>query len=279
MKPLISVVSASWNQGRYLAECHQSLLNVEEGLVEHIVIDNCSDDETHEVLAGFPAIDAVIEPDRGQSDALNKGFQRARGEWILWLNVDDFLCSGVMGQLLDFVQKKGEHYDMIYGHTVFVDADSKKIRTIYHPRWFYWMTEIGCYAAPSTGSLFRRDLLVENPLDEDFHMIMDTEWMLRVGKSLRVKRMNLETVSFRLDDNKTADHIQTGRLTPRHQKERENLALRFPAYQESNADGSSHVKKLMFRILRKFTRVWVLVDKFVSKYVLMRRCDASQISQ
>jgi len=279
MKPLISVVSASWNQGRYLAECHQSILDVGVGLVEHIVIDNCSDDETHKVLARYPEIDAVIESDRGQSDALNKGFQRARGEWILWLNVDDYLLPGVMAKLLELIRYRGEEVDMFYGHTVFVDGESQKIRTVYHPRWFYWMTQIGCYAAPSTGSLFRRTLLVENPLDEDFHMIMDTEWMLRVGKTLRVKRLNLRTVSFRLDDNKTADHIQSGLITPQHQKERDKLGLKYSAYHEGADAETTPSDRFVLRVCRRLTRLWILSDKFVSKYILVRRDKAKQLSQ
>ena len=63
MKPLISVVSASWNQGRYLAQCHQSIKPSKGGLVEHIVIDNCSDDETSEVLDQYPEIVRIVEKD------------------------------------------------------------------------------------------------------------------------------------------------------------------------------------------------------------------------
>ncbi len=271
MKPLISVVSASWNQGRYLEECHQSIKGCEEGLVEHIVVDNCSDDVTHEVLKKYPEIIAVIEPDRGQSEALNKGFRRARGEWILWLNVDDFLCPGVMGRFVDFIRNQGQNFDLVYGHTVFVDAESRKIRTVYHPRWHYWMTKIGCYVAPSTGSLFRRNWLVENPLNENFHMIMDTEWMLRVGKGLRVKRLGMEIVSFRLADNKTADHIQSGVLTPQHQKERKFLAEKYPYYPGEEQSSTGIVSRYLVPGLRKLTRWWILFDKFVTRFFSSRK--------
>lgn len=274
MKPLISVVSASWNQGRYLKECHESISGCEEGLVEHVVVDNCSDDITHQVLREHPEIIAVVEADSGQSEALNKGFQMARGKWILWLNVDDFLLPGVISILIELVTKEGENFDMVYGHTVFVDAGGQKIRTVYHPRWFYWMTTIGCYAAPSTGSLFRRDLLVENPLNENFHMIMDTEWMLRVGKTLRVRRVDFETVSFRIDDNKTADHIQSGELTSTHRSEREALAKIYLNYDE-NKDRSL-VSRLLIKLARRYTRLWILGDKFISKMFLLKNISSTQ---
>lgn len=268
MKPLISVVSASWNQGRYLAQCHQSIKPSKGGLVEHIVIDNCSDDETSEVLDQYPEIVRIVEKDRGQSEALNKGFAIAKGEWILWLNVDDFLLPGVIEKMLEILQSGNAHFDLLYGHTVFVDAESRPIRTIYQPAWHYWMTAIGCYAAPSTGSLYRRGLLVENSLDEEFHMIMDTEWMLRVGRQLKVRRLNLETVSFRIDDNKTAGHIQSGELTPRHRSERSALAKKYRNYDES--DDRTFLGGLFIYLARKCTRLWILGDKFISKTFLLK---------
>jgi glycosyltransferase involved in cell wall biosynthesis len=271
MKPLISVVSASWNQGRYLEECHLSIKGCEEGLVEHIVVDNCSDDVTHEVLKKYPEIIAVIEPDRGQSEALNKGFQRARGEWILWLNVDDFLLPGVIEKMLEIVRSDDADFDLLYGHTVFVDAESRPIRTVYQPVWHYWMTAIGCYAAPSTGSLYRRRMFVENSLDENFHMIMDTEWMLRVGKTLRVRRLEFETVSFRLDDNKTADHIQSGVLTPRHQQERATLGAQYPCYPGGEESQRGLPSRALLWGLRKLTRLWILSDKFVSRFLTAKK--------
>jgi len=261
--PLISVVSASWNQGRYLRECLESLSGVPSGLIEHIVIDNCSDDETHEVLESHPQVNVTIEPDSGQSNALNKGFQRARGEWILWLNVDDFLVPGALKFLLEFVENDGKSFDMAYGYTVFVDADSNKIRTIFQPKWRYWMTKWGGFVAPSTGSLFRTSLLKDHPLDEDFHMIMDTEWMLRVGQKLRVKRLNREVVSFRIADNKTAAHIQSGIVTPRHQQERLSLLERFPSY-------CGEGKGVLKLIKRKIVRLVVLGDKTLC-YLRARR--------
>jgi len=271
MRPLISVVSASWNQGRHLAECHRSILPSEGGLVEHIVVDNCSDDETSEVLDQFPEIVRIIEKDRGQSEALNKGFAMARGEWILWLNVDDFLLPGVIDKMLRILQSGNVDFDLLYGHTVFVDARSQKIRTVYHPRWFYWMTKIGCYVAPSTGSLYSRSCLVDNPLDEDFHMVMDTEWMLRVGEVLRVKRLDMETVSFRLDDNKTADHIQSGILTPQHLKERNILAGKYSYYPGEGQASPPIFKRFLLNVIRRLARFWILTDKFLTRFLSNNR--------
>lgn len=230
-------------------------------MVEHVVVDNCSDDETPEVLARYPEIRSIVEPDKGQSEALNKGFAAARGEWILWLNVDDFMVKGAIDELIELLQSEGEQLDMIYGHTVFVDAESRKIRTIYQPRWYYWMAQIGSYVAPSTGSLFRRKWLVDHPLGENYHMIMDTEWMLRVGMDLRVKRLNQELVSFRIADNKTAAHIQSGHVTEQHQKERDRLQEHYPFYYFRKKDDPPSLKSAFLWTARKVSRGVQLVDK------------------
>jgi len=139
------------------------------------------------------------------------------------------------------------------------------------------MTAIGCYAAPSTGSLYRRRVLIENPLDENFHMIMDTEWMLRVGRQLGIRRLNYRTVSFRIDDNKTADHIQLGELTPRHRAEREALAKDYLNYDEN--EKSSLIGRLLIKLARKCTRLWILGDKFISKMFLLKIIPPTQKSE
>ena len=270
-KPFISVISASWNQGCYLEECLKSVEGLHEGVLEHIVVDNCSDDETHEVLKRYPHIRAIVEPDRGQSEALNKGFRAAKGEWILWLNVDDYLIPGALAELCGVIRSEGPDLDMVYGHMVFVDNDSRKIRTIYQPVWRYWMSKIGAYVAPSTGSVFRRSLFDENPLNEDFHMIMDTEWILRVGCSLRTRRMNREIVAFRVADNKTAEHINTGVLNPKHQAERLMVAQNHPTYGYRSETGKGAVFHTGLWAVRKLLRVWILADKAFSKFRVSKK--------
>jgi len=93
---VFSVITPSFNQGRYLTSCLESVKNQGVDYYEHIIIDNCSTDETKEILAAWSHdshLKIVIEPDHGQSDAVNKGFRMARGEIICWLNSDDAYLS------------------------------------------------------------------------------------------------------------------------------------------------------------------------------------------
>jgi glycosyltransferase involved in cell wall biosynthesis len=83
--PLISVVTPSFNQGRFIERCIRSVLAQNYPRCEHIVQDNCSTDETLAVLRRYPHVQWVSAPDRGQSDALNRALARARGEIIAWI--------------------------------------------------------------------------------------------------------------------------------------------------------------------------------------------------
>ncbi|MDB4295577.1 glycosyltransferase [Akkermansiaceae bacterium] len=265
MPPLISIVSPSWNQGAYIAECLSSCLVEEEGLIEHIVIDNCSDDETHQVIESFPHVRAIIEKDRGQSDAINKGIKAARGEWILWLNVDDFMIPGAVEHLIARI-RSGIREDAVYGHMVLVDEHSERIRTVFQAWWRPWMIRFGVFATPSTGTLFRASILKENLIGEDFHMIMDTEWSLRTMGKVKALRLRREMVCFRLtEDNKTAAHIKTGHLTPRHAKERKVLGAKYPSYGNYGETGRGRLFHFGVKLVRKCGRFLILTDKVISK--------------
>ena len=96
--PKISIITPSFNQGQYIAETIESVLNQEYPNVEHIIIDGASSDDTVKVVSSYlPNIDLFIsEPDSGQSEAINKGMKLATGEILTWLNSDDCLAPGAL---------------------------------------------------------------------------------------------------------------------------------------------------------------------------------------
>ena len=94
--PMISIVTPSLNQGRFLERNIRSVLDQEYPNVEHIVIDGGSDDGTLEILESHPHLHWISERDRGQSHALNKGFAMARGDLVAELDVDDELTPGAL---------------------------------------------------------------------------------------------------------------------------------------------------------------------------------------
>lgn len=96
--PKISVITPSFNQGRYIAETIESVILQDYPNIEHIIIDGGSSDDTMQVIERYRTkLSYVIsEKDRGQSDALNKGFQQASGDILCWLNSDDQFAPGTL---------------------------------------------------------------------------------------------------------------------------------------------------------------------------------------
>ena len=88
MIPDFTVVTASYNYGHYIRDCLESVAGQSGVTLEHLIYDGCSTDDTAEIVAEFPYAKFVQEPDKGMSDAINKGFAAAKGKWVMWLNTD-----------------------------------------------------------------------------------------------------------------------------------------------------------------------------------------------
>src|SRR5579863_1433630 len=97
----ISIITPSFNQGRFIEDAIESVLLQGHQDFEHIVIDNCSTDNTVEILKRYDHIKWISEPDEGQSDALNKGFKMSSGDVIGWLNCDDFYVDGAFRKAIE----------------------------------------------------------------------------------------------------------------------------------------------------------------------------------
>src|SRR5262245_12404263 len=95
----ISLVTSSYNQGRFIRRTIESVLSQDYPNFEHIVVDGMSTDDTADVLNSFPHLRVIREPDGGQADAINKGFRAATGKIFAFLNSDDTLEPGALSSV------------------------------------------------------------------------------------------------------------------------------------------------------------------------------------
>ena len=194
-----TIITPSLNHGKYLAECLASVAAQEGVTLEHLVIDGLSSDESAEVAAGFPHANWISEEDSGMSEAINKGFARAQGDWVMWLNADDFLHPGALAKALD--QLKTCNADIAYGDMEFVNKKGRKIRRVNSVTWSMFVhVHHACYVQ-STAAFYRRaTVIAENfRLRPDFHYVMDGEFYARLATARKTfVHLRLVVASFRL---------------------------------------------------------------------------------
>lgn len=177
-----TIITPSFNYGHFIGECLNSVARQDGVTYEHPVMDAGSSDDTASVVARFPHASFFQEPDKGMSDAINKGFRKAKGEWVMWLNADDTLLPGALASVKEFADKHPEA-DVIYGCWNFVDADGNFIRKMsLFPFDRGMIANHGCYIA-STATFYRRSTTIDKGhlLNINFRAVMDGEYFCRLS--------------------------------------------------------------------------------------------------
>lgn len=200
--PDFTIITPSYNYGRFMEDCLESVASQEGVTIEHLVMDAGSSDNTRSVVEGFSHVQFFQEPDKGMSDGINKGFLRARGRWVMWLNADDLLKPGVLKAVKEFAESR-PNADVIYGCWNFVDVDGKFIRkmTVF-PFNRGMIVNHGCYIA-STATFFRRETTINQGylLNIKFRSVMDGEYFCRLSGAGRIFEYLPRVIAdFRLHD-------------------------------------------------------------------------------
>ncbi len=189
-EPLVSVLTPSFNQARWLGDNLQSVARQTYPHIEHIIMDGGSSDGSIELLTqAEPCVTWKSEPDRGQSHALNKALAASTGDIIGWINSDDaFHSVDVIASVVDYFRR---HPDVavVYGHAALVNADGHILQMLWAPPFHYRLLRLHNFIV-QPAAFIRRSALGPSLVDETFHYAMDYELWLRLGRERRIAKLD-----------------------------------------------------------------------------------------
>jgi glycosyltransferase involved in cell wall biosynthesis len=188
--PLISIVTPSFNQAEYLGECLESVVGQDYPRLEYIVLDGGSTDSSREVIARHSDRLAywASEKDRGQAHAVNKGWARARGEILGWLNSDDRLAPGALGQVARAFRSR-RSAAMIYGDIQEIDAHGRPVHLKHMAGFSVNALLLGKNMGQPGVFITRRAYEALGGLDEQLHFALDFDYFLRAWLAFPASEM------------------------------------------------------------------------------------------
>ena len=175
--------------------------------------------------------DGDVEPDAGQSDALNKGFAKAKGEWLFWLNADDVLLPGALKKVLDRINRN-DGIDWLAGDTVYIDESGRVREVRCDAKWRPWFGKKLSVWTGGPSAFFRRELSEKRGgFDTDLRYAMDIDLWTRWAKAgEKVAALGDYVWGFRVHDG---SKTMGGKNLEEHRSERACLMCRHVVKHES----------------------------------------------
>lgn len=210
-QPLLSIVIANYNYGRFLEEAIQSVLSQSCQDFELIICDAASTDNSVEIIKKYANRIAwwCSEKDKGQSDAFNKGFSHSSGRFLTWLNADDVLMPGTIEKLKTATETHPQ-CEWFVGGVVWLDKAMNVIRCGRGRRFSELRYREGIVNTWGPSSFFTKRLLDEvGGVDVRYHYSMDTELWLRFAYKLGARYLPFADYAWGLrlhEDAKMSGH-------------------------------------------------------------------------
>lgn len=207
MKPLVSIITPSYNQGVFVRETIESVLSQDYENIEYIVVDGGSTDNSLDIIKEYEGkLIYISEKDNGQSDAINKGFRMAHGEIVAWLNSDDVYEPNCITKAVDEFLKNPK-LGLVYGDGYIIDDASKKLKVFEYTQEFdYWKLVNFWDYIMQPATFFKRETLESvGYLDVDLHYCMDWDLWIKLAAVSEVKYIpELLACSREYGDTKTS---------------------------------------------------------------------------
>lgn len=214
--PRVSVITSSYNQGTFIGRTIDSVLAQQYANLEHIVVDGMSTDDTPEVLARYGHLRVIREPDRGQADAINKGFRVATGDILCFLNSDDTLMPGALDRVAREIDPRhGRH--VVLGRCRFIDEHDRFVG-IEHPSAFEGHRRVleiwKGYCIPQPAVFWTPEVWQRcGPLNEREQLMLDYDLFCRFSREYRFHFVDQVLATYRIhSESKTSSVTDAQRL-------------------------------------------------------------------
>lgn len=211
--PLVSIVTPSFNQAPYLEATIKSVLSQDYPRIEYLIVDGGSTDGSVEIIKKYSRAQAAVlggdeekvvdwwvsEKDKGQTDAINKGFARASGEILAWINSDDTYNPSAISSAVNYLREHPE-VGMVYSDCNYIDEKGMVIGQFPAAQTDHRRLREGYVHIPQQTTFFRAGLWQEaGPLDPSFYFAMDYDLWTRIASRTQLKYLPGQTwANFRL---------------------------------------------------------------------------------
>jgi glycosyltransferase involved in cell wall biosynthesis len=208
-RPLVSILVPSYNQGAFIRDTIESILNQDYRPLNIHVVDGASTDQTLDVLRSYgelPELNWVSEPDKGVVDAVNKGFALLKGDICGIQSSDDVYLPGTISRVVEEFQEHAG-VGLVYGDTVKVDADGDEILKYRIGPWSLQNVLSLKTWIPQPSAFFRRDMLeVCGGWDDRIPYAPDTDLWLRMAFRTEVRKIDQYLSQRRMHDAQRDNH-------------------------------------------------------------------------
>jgi glycosyltransferase involved in cell wall biosynthesis len=203
-KHLFSIITCTYNSSKYLAQNLNSVANQTHNDYEQIFVDGYSSDGTSDILHNYqsahPNTKIVQAPAKGIANAMNVGIGQANGQYLLFLNSDDYFFSdSVLEKVAEHIEK--HHYSWYYGIINTISADGQKLFVYpryFYQRWFRYWTFSLSFIMQHQAIFYNRGLFEKYGLYDESVNSMDYEYAIRIRRKERAGFIKVIVANFRL---------------------------------------------------------------------------------
>jgi len=186
--PLVSIITPSYNQAAFLEKTMRSVLEQDYPSIEYMVVDGGSNDGSVDIIKRYTDRLRwwVSEKDSGQAEAINKGLTRAKGEFVAWLNSDDYLLPGTVAAAVQALQEN-PNASFVYGNVRVVTLDGQVLNTLTYQDW--QLSDLMSFHIIGQPAVFMRRSALEKTgfLDTSYHFLLDHQLWIRLAATGEMK--------------------------------------------------------------------------------------------